>query len=233
MAKRVDDDFFGRVGHDLRGELSTMLAGVHYLLRYEQGLGDTAREMLERINGAGLRLKRLLDEFGNAIWLDPSVQRQLSFDRCDVEKICAAALERGARSAVARGVTPVVEAESAHVSADAELLATALEYVIDLAVTRSRDQRVLVRAAVDAGHAIVTVVDEAGPVPEERLAALVDPFVEKEAIPRETPARRRERLGLGLTIASGILEVHGGGLRAELAPGGKGLSFRCDLGPVV
>src|SRR4051812_8397615 len=65
---RVDESFFGRVGHDFRGELATMLAGVHFLLRYESGFSPTARQMLERVNAAGQRLKRLLDESGAVAW---------------------------------------------------------------------------------------------------------------------------------------------------------------------
>ena len=38
-----DDEFLSNVGHDLRGELATVVAGVHYLLRYEADLGDSAR----------------------------------------------------------------------------------------------------------------------------------------------------------------------------------------------
>ena len=229
----VDDDFFGRVGHDLRGELATMLAGVHFLLRYEQGLGGTAREMLDRVNGAGQRLKRLLDEFGNCVWLDDSVEHELAREPCDLVKLCAAAIERVARSAAARNVSPSVEVSHAGLDGDAELLTIALEYVVDFAVTRSRDQRITVRGAIEGGHAVVTVGDEAGSVPEEHIRHLLQPFKEKKTIPRETPARRRERLGLGLAIADGILRAHSGGLSVDAAPGAKGLVFRCDLGPAV
>ena len=42
----IDDVFLGRVGHDLRGELATMVAGIHYLMRYEAGVSDTGRRSL-------------------------------------------------------------------------------------------------------------------------------------------------------------------------------------------
>src|SRR5262245_1970943 len=64
-----EEAFLGRVGHDLRGELATMVAGIHYLMRYERGLSDAGKQMLERVNGAGGRLRRLLDELEHAAWI--------------------------------------------------------------------------------------------------------------------------------------------------------------------
>ena len=65
----VEDTFLDRVAHDLRGELSTMLAGVHYLLRFGRDTGVPSREMLERVGDAGDRLTRLLEEFDDSAWL--------------------------------------------------------------------------------------------------------------------------------------------------------------------
>src|SRR4051812_17857126 len=65
----VDDTFLSRVGHDLRGELATMVTGVHYVLRYEPSLGEASRQMLTRVQGAGQRLRRLLDELDDAVWI--------------------------------------------------------------------------------------------------------------------------------------------------------------------
>src|SRR5207249_4478401 len=71
----MDEAFFRRVEHDLRGELATMMAGLHFLLRYDKSLASPARDMLERVHGAGERLKRLLDEFGDAAWINLSPDR--------------------------------------------------------------------------------------------------------------------------------------------------------------
>ncbi len=47
-----------------------MVAGIHYLIRYESGLGDPGKQMLDRVNGAGQRLRRLLDELELCAWID-------------------------------------------------------------------------------------------------------------------------------------------------------------------
>jgi signal transduction histidine kinase len=226
-----DDQFFGRVGHDLRGELATMLAGVHYLLRYETALGGTAREMLERVNGAGQRLKRLLGEFDNAIWLDSTNKHELLIEPYELDKLCAAAIERVAHAAVAREVTPSCDVPTGiELSGMQDVLVVALEYVLELAILRSRGGRVVITGDVEDGRARVIIVDEGGAVPEERLQRLTEPFVEKDILRRDDAAsKRRERLGLGLAIARGIFEAHGGGLHIENAPGDTGLRLVCTL----
>ena len=100
----VDEVFLSRVGHDLRGELATMVAGVHYLLRYEANLGPTARQMLERVNGAGQRLKRLLDELDNAAWISGGDAGSLLVEPVALAAVVQAALVRLAPLAASREV---------------------------------------------------------------------------------------------------------------------------------
>lgn len=235
----MDDEFFARVGHDLRGELATMLAGIHYVLRYEKELGSGSRDMLERVRGAGERLKRLLDEFDNAVWLRAETRRPLLVSSCDAGELARRAAAHLEDLAASRGVTISVAAEpssSTSLQADAELLRVALEYVVGFAVLRSRDRpvRVHVAGAGDRGP-VVTVVDEAGPVAPEPLARLLEPFGERAAMPVDPAGpRRRERLGLGLAIARGIFDAHGGGLTVESLPdGGDGSAREPDAGAAV
>src|SRR4051812_43527077 len=92
-----DDLFLSRVTHDLRGELATMVAGIHYLLRYEAGLGATGRQMLERVNGAGQRLRRLLDELELSVWIegeDAPPATALELEPCRLDLAVHAAVGR-------------------------------------------------------------------------------------------------------------------------------------------
>src|SRR5689334_23329493 len=122
----MDDEFFGRVGHDLRGELATMLAGIHYLLRYQKDLGSGSRDMIERVRGAGERLRRLLDEFDHAVWLRQDASRPLSLVPCDARELAQRAVDRLAGAAAERGVRVSLEKEAgddaAALQGDAELL---------------------------------------------------------------------------------------------------------------
>ena len=226
----VDEVFLSRVGHDLRGELATMVAGVHYLLRYEAELGPTARQMLERVNGAGQRLKRLLDELDNAAWITGSDSRSLLVEPVAPAAVVQAALVRLAPLAASREVKidALLPADLPEIEADPDLLGTAFEYVIDFALARSPRRTVHLAVEVVGGVPVLEVRDEGGPVDAAPLDRLLEPFAEKEVIPRAEPGqRRRERLGLGLSIAQGILQAHGGGLRASAAASGDGIAFQC------
>jgi len=228
----VDDLFLGRVGHDLRGELATMVAGVHYLLRYERDLSPSARQMLERVNGAGQRLKRLLDEFENAVWIGGGDRSTLVQEPCRLRMLVEAALGRLSQVIASREVTLDVQVpdDLPEFEADPEIVGMAIEYVIDFGLARSRRKSVHIRAERGDGVPVLIVTDEGGAVAPDVLAGLLDPFVEKEVVPRGEPGqRRRERLGLGLAIARGILSAHGGSMHADEAPGGDGVKLQCIM----
>ncbi|MDC3958660.1 sensor histidine kinase [Polyangium jinanense] len=223
----VDEVFFDRVAHDLRGELSTMLAGVHYLLRFGRDLSPPTREMLERVSGAGERLTRMLAELDDAVWLldthKPLVLASLRFGDL-VDEV----MTRIEPTVKTRGIRLVLEQTDADAAAelvgDVDLLATALTSIVDLATLRAPSGTVHVTAETRDGAPIVRVRDEGEAVPKDVLARLFEPFVEREIVPRETHGRRKLRLGIGLPIARAIFEAHGGSLVVD--PSDTGLTLR-------
>ncbi len=226
----VDEVFFDRVAHDLRGELSTMLAGVHYLLRFGRDLSSPTRDMLERVSGAGERLTRMLAELDDAVWL-LDTEKPLALAPLRFGDLIDEVVSRVEPSVKNRGVHLVVELPEdqarAELVGDVDLLATALTSVVDLATLRAPDRTVHVTAEASDGAFSVRVSDEGDVVPKDVLARLFEPFVEREIVPRETHGRRRLRLGIGLPIARAILEAHGGSLVIE--SGDPGLAMRCVI----
>jgi two-component system, OmpR family, sensor kinase len=229
---KIDEIFLGRVGHDLRGELATMIAGIHYLVRYEAGLTPSARQMLDRVNGAGQRLRRLLDEFDHAAWVGGGDPAAMMLSTCDAAVIVERTIERSKGQIEASGVELRVDvpADLPRFEADGELCSVALEHVLDFAIARSTRGLVVVRADAALGVPVLRVSDQGGAAEEGVLSRLLDPFVEKDVVPRgQAGAQRRERLGLGLSIAQGILTAQGGGIRAEATADGAGITLVCRL----
>lgn len=77
-------------------------------------------------------------------------------------------------------------------------------------------QTVTVTAARDGSTITVTIADDGPGIPEDHLAAVLEPFVRLEH------SRNRETggVGLGLTIAMSHIEAHGGTLRLANRPEG-------------
>lgn len=218
------DAFFRRLEHDLRGELATMLAGVHFVLRYVPAVGDDGRRMLDRVKAAGERMTRLLDELGHAAWATSSDPRWLALDRCELGAVVAGAVAASSARAAAREVVVDVAPIAEHpIDADPDLLREALAYLIEAAVLRTRaGGRVAVDVRAAPDRLEVAVRDEGGPVPAELAGRVFEPFVSRELVQREGP-RSRDTLGLGLAIARGVLRAHGGDVRAAAWDGGLAL----------
>lgn len=229
----ADDIFLSRVTHDLRGELATMIAGIHYLQRYEPGLTGAGRQMLDRVNGAGQRQRRLLDELELAGWIGGGPSRAaLAPEACRLEPLVQAALGRIEAAVAQSGASLEVDipTDLPELTADPELLGVAVEFMLDFAVARSRGRTVRVAAAVEDGALLLRVLDEGGAVDDATIARLFEPFYEKELIARPQPGtRRRDRLGLGLAVAQGILVAHRGALSGAAAGGGISLAGSLPL----
>jgi signal transduction histidine kinase/ActR/RegA family two-component response regulator len=80
-----------------------------------------------------------------------------------------------------------------------------------------------VRSSADGGYIRISFTDDGPGLSPENLRRVFDPFF--------TTKKVGEGTGLGLTIAYGIVEDHGGRMRAESSPG-RGATFVAEL-PVV
>jgi len=83
--------------------------------------------------------------------------------------------------------------------------------------------RVDVSASVEDGHAIVEVSDNGPGIAPVELAHVFDPFVRASGATRGSGG-----LGLGLAVARGLVDAHGGRLDARPRSGG-GVTFRVML----
>jgi two-component system, OmpR family, sensor kinase len=184
------------------------------------------------VSGAGDRLARLLEELDDAVWL-LDTKKPLVLEKVKLGEFIDDVIARVSKAAALRQVHLVVETpeEACEFVGDADVLATGLAYVIDLAMLRALGQSVYVTVEVKHGAPFVRVSDEAGAVPDAILSRIFEPFMERELFSREAPTpRRKQRLGLGLPIARAIFEAHGGSLvAAPSSSSPPGLSLSCVL----
>jgi signal transduction histidine kinase len=209
------------VAHDLRTPL-TRLRGTAELALQAAGPGGAQNEALadcvEQVDDV-LKLLHALMEISEA----EAGMLRLEKTDTDLAALARDAVSLYAEVAEVKPVGLAVEAAvPVPVRADAIRLRQAIANLIDNAVKYTpAGGRVVVRAAADAGDAVLTVSDTGPGVPLAEQARVWDRLYRGDA------SRSQRGLGLGLSLVRVIVEAHGGRVALRNAPeGGARFEFR-------
>ena len=222
--ERLRAEFLGMVSHELRGPLASI-----------KGSAATVLDSVTDIDPAVVR------QFFRIIGDQADHMNALVSDLLDVARIGAgtlsvspgpsevAVLVDRARNAFtnAGGVNPLeidMEPDLPLVLADRRRIVQVLVNLLTNAARHSpRNSAIRVSALREGVHVAVSVSDEGRGIPAERLPHLFRKF---------SPAQSEEPggdTGLGLAICQGIVEAHGGRIRAESDGPGLGARFTFTL----
>ncbi len=219
---RLRNDFIATVSHDLRTPLTAARAGLAMLeMRMAEQLGSDDRELLETSRRNVEYLHILIGDLLTFNQLEAGVLR-LEREPLDLRAVVAAAM---------RVVYPLVQEKGQVLELDlAEPLpyegdARRLEQVLVNLLANAHQHTpngTSIRLAgwVAAGEVRLTVSDDGGGIPVEEQEAIFRRFHRLDAI--------GDGSGLGLAIARRIVELHGGRLWVESAPG-QGAHFHLAL----
>jgi signal transduction histidine kinase len=155
-------------------------------------------------------MRRLVDQM-----LDLSQATALEFDanaRADLGAIAAGVASELTPLAVARGRSIVFfDNGAAVVPGHAEAIGRALRNLVENALSHTPSGTAV---EVVAGPGAECSVRDHGPgIPSDRRGAVLERF-------RRVDKRRADGAGLGLAIASTIMQLHGGRIEIDDAPGG-------------
>ena len=230
--EQIKDEFVSVVGHELRTPLTSIRGSLGLLEAGVMGeLPPEAGEMLTMAVSNTDRLVRLINDMLDIERMDAG--------RADmeIEPVAAADAVEQTRQAVAAtameaGVTLSIDVEDGLVvCVDADRIVQALVNLVGNAVKFSDANGTVeiaaARAAEDehgADMALFTVHDSGRGIPADDLESIFERFHQVDS----SDARDKGGTGLGLPIARGIVEHHGGRLWAESAPG-AGTTFRFTL----
>jgi signal transduction histidine kinase len=221
---RAKDEFLAMLGHELRNPLASISNAVHLLQR--AGPNETHRQFAEDVIARqSLHLTRIVDDLldvGRAVAGKISLHRE----SVDVNSAVAETL----RSLAAAGITTArrVEHEGmvAWVHADRTRIVQIVSNLVSNAVQHTaNDGRIALRVNAHPDAVELTVSDDGAGMAAETAACVFDLFFQAP----QGPDRKRGGLGIGLTLARRIVELHGGTIEVASDGLGKGATFTVRL----
>jgi PAS domain S-box-containing protein len=220
-AKRLRDDMIAVVAHDLRNPVHTIALAAATLA--SDRLADAQRpRLLSIIRQTALNMGRLLDDLLDMSRMD-SGTFALSRSRVQAKSLLAATLEQFEGRANERGIALDVDLDcDLEILGDHDRLAQVLSNLIGNALKFTPSGgRVEVRCDASEEGVVFCVRDTGPGIAAAHLPHLFERFWKANAA-------SAGGAGLGLAIARGIVEAHGGRIWAESKPG-AGTTFRLTV----
>jgi signal transduction histidine kinase len=226
IANRVKDDFLAMLSHELRTPLNAIFGWTHLLKRGKLSEADRARG-IDVIHRNAVAQRAIIDEL-----LDISriVTGKLELDVKPVELagIIDAALDAVRPSAEAKNIQIVVaiDRQAGFILGEAMRLQQVVWNLLSNAVKFTPpDGRIEIELRAN-GSQLEIVVRDSG----EGIAPAFLPYIFERFRQADTSAKRTHGgLGLGLSIVSSLVAMHGGSVRAESDGQGAGATFIVTL----
>lgn len=219
-ADRRKDEFLAMLAHELRNPLAPIRTSVE-LLRLRPGTASAARahDVIER---QVQHLTRLVDDLLEVSRVTTGKVRIVR-ERVDARSIVAHAVE-GVRALIEarRQRLEVDAAAEVVVEADRTRLAQVLGNLLHNAAKYTPEGGDIALSLARRGdEAVFTVRDTGVGIPADMLEHIFEPFVQVD----RSLDRSQGGLGVGLTLARRLVELHGGTIVARSAGPGRGSEF--------
>ncbi len=205
-------DMTADLSHELRTPLATIQSRIEAL---EDGVLPATPENLRVIGAEVERLGRLLSALRSLNELE-SEDMSVELDRLDLADVGRDAIAHAESVFAAKGVTLDGDLAPATVKGDRDRMLQVAANLLDNALkfTPVGGRVVLAVASSDGPRATLTVTDNGSGVDPVDLPFIFDRFYRSQA------ARGTQGVGLGLAIASGLVEAQGGVIEAADRPEG-------------
>ncbi len=220
----IKSNFLALASHELRTPLGIIIGYATFLQEEAKGeLSDHAQQVLN----AASQMRSLLDQMNNLTLLqtDEMVMRPA---RISVQDILNFACDEIKYFAARRNLALVFafEDDPIYVDVDAEKTTLAFVNLLNNAIRFSPEGSQIVIGAIEQGKQVMAWIQDNGKgIPGDKLQKIFEEFYQLE--PPNT--RSYGGLGIGLTIAKGLIEVQDGKIWAESEGLGKGTTLKVLL----
>ena len=226
LADRRKDEFLATLAHELRNPLAPIQSAlnVRKLAPSRSAADTTLQAVMER----QMRLLvRLVDDLLDVSRITRD-RLELRLERVDLEAVLAAAMEivQPTVSLARQTVEMKLPAEPLPLLADSQRLAQVFANLLSNA-SKFSQPGAQISVNVEAGEESVAVefTDQGIGLGDESLGYIFDLFTQVDT----SLERSRGGLGIGLTLARRLVEMHGGTLQASSAGLNTGSTFRVTL----
>ena len=207
---QLKTNFIAIASHELRTPLSVILGYVSFL---RDEAGPEMAEQFDNVLQAAVHLRSLIQDMLNLRYVDAGTAT-LTRQQIDlVELIGSMNLEQD-ETAVAKGQTVHVDLPEANlpVLIDQDMMEVIIGNLLNNAVKFTpQDGQIAVKVQRQGREAWFHIKDSGIGIPEDQLERIFKRFYQVES-----PLRRKhEGMGLGLSIAKELVELHGGRIWAE------------------
>jgi two-component system CheB/CheR fusion protein len=224
-ASRAKDEWLSIVSHELRTPLTVIQGRAQMLQR-----GDTEPAAVTRGADAIARNSQLLvkvvDDLLDASHMLTGTLR-LRLGSIDVREIVRELLDNARPSASARGIELLLDAGGPlRIIADADRVRQIVWNIVNNAIKFSRNgANVRVAVRVEGNEAVITVADTGLGLEADSIPLIFEKFRQVDG----STTRAQGGLGLGLSIAQRLAQLHGGTITAASDGLGKGSTFTVTL----
>jgi signal transduction histidine kinase len=228
-ANRRKDEFLATLAHELRNPLAPVRNAIQVLRL--KGLASPelqwAAELIDRQIQA---MSRLIDDLMDVSRINQG-RIELRRQRVELARVLQDAVEttRPFIDECGHELALILPDQSLPLEADPTRLAQAFMNLLNNAAKYTdRGGRIELRVSAQAGEVVVSVKDNGIGLEPARLSAVFEMFSQVES----ALSRSRGGLGIGLSLAQRLVQMHGGTVEARSAGLGQGSEFSVRL-PLV
>ncbi|HEV2550856.1 MAG TPA: GAF domain-containing protein, partial [Stellaceae bacterium] len=226
LASRHKSQFLANMSHELRTPLNAVLGYSEMMLDGLYGdMPEKAKGVLERVQSNGKHLLGLINDVLDLSKIEAG-QLTLAIDDYSMSALVKQAVATTESLARTKGLALTAQIQDALPKGrgDERRLTQVLLNLIGNAVKFTDKGEVAITAEVADGRYTVAVRDTGPGIAEADQARIFEEFQQVD----NTNTRKKGGTGLGLAIAKRIMEMHGGTLTVQSAPG-EGSTFRMIL----
>ncbi|KLU64404.1 sensor protein KdpD [Desulfosporosinus acididurans] len=215
------------ISHDLRTPLASMIGAITSLLENDNLFDASSRQaLLQTIKIGAMRMNKLVNNLLDMARLESDMLK-LNKEWCSINEIIKESIKYFDEGLVnKRQIVCEISNKDLLINVDFVLIRQVLTNLLDNAMKYSKpDSQILINVRNNEKQVEFSVHDQGVPIPSEDLEHIFDKFY------RVRSPRQISGTGLGLAISKGIVELHGGSIRAEnsLDNGGVTISFSIPL----